>query len=196
MDYTALPIRSVMFSMSAVGALIGLMIGLGRDPVNKNEIWLYMASGALLLMWVGWRIIKWMANRADRHILAVETVTPINPNVERVTLVVKVPGLSDKLIHGISREDLQLIGECVAHNGIYLFSVQHFKDYFKNSGTDGYSLYNKSVRWMQDCGALMPNAKGGFDVTEHIGRNVFNAMRDSAWQELREYDTPPLSTRV
>jgi len=121
-------------------------------------------------------------------------VTPATEAVkvtERVTLIINVPGLPEKLIHGISLEELRLIGECVTHNDLYIFSVQQFKDYFRNSGTDGYSLYNKSVRWMKDAGALVPNSQGGINVTEHIGKYVFGAMRDGNWEVVEEYDSPP-----
>lgn len=110
---------------------------------------------------------------------------------ERVTLVIKVPGLPDKLIHGLSRDELRAIGECVTSGGQYAFTVQRFKDHFRSTDVDGYSLYDRSVRWMKDCGALVPNAKGGNDVTEHVGRYVFDAMRDGDWDVIGECESPP-----
>ena len=160
-----------MYWGSTAGAAIGIVGGVG------------------LALFVG---IVWIMPvfNADSYV-TYESTAPVQQVVtERVTLVIKVAGLPDKMIHGLSRDELRLIGECVTDNNLYVFSVQHFKDYFKNSGTDGYSLYNKSVRWMQDCGALIPNSKGGYDVSDPIGKGVFVSMRDEAWEVLEEIGDP------
>jgi len=144
-----------------------------------------IVAGIVAALIVG---IKWLMPvfNSDSYYTYPSETSAVVEKVERVTLVIKVPGLPDKLIHGISQEELQAIGECVTDG--YVFSVQHFKDHFANTKHNGYSLYNKTTRWMQDCGALVPNAKGGYDVTEHIGKHVFDAMRDEAWQVLEELE--------
>ncbi len=156
-----------------------------------------MAGGILLAVIVALIVgINWLAPIWNSDSYASETVSIVQPSentrAERVTLVIKVQGLPDRLIHGLSRDELRLIGECVTWNDAYVFSVQHFKDYFKNTETDGYSLYNKSVRWMKDVGALVPNAKGGVDVTDPIGREVFYAMCNEQWQIIEDLPYPAL----
>lgn len=183
MDFTALPIGRTMYPMSIFGAIVGLAVGIGYSPANKNHTWYFIAGGAILFFWIGWRIIVWKVKQSQYLEYANETPQV----VEKVTLVIHIPELGRKLIHGFSRDELRLIGECVTDG--YVYNVQHFKDYFKGTEHDGYSLYNKAVRWMQDVGALAANSKGGWDVTDHIGKHVFESMRDEAWQVLEELDT-------
>lgn len=126
----------------------------------------------------------WNSDSYSSETVSIEK--PANSYSQRVTLVIRVQGQPEKLIHGLTYDELHLIGMCVTYNDEYIFSVQHFKDYFKNTETDGYSLYNKAVRWMKDSGILIPNAKGGVDVTKPVGVEVFNAMRDEEWEKIEK----------
>ena len=115
--------------------------------------------GIIAALWVGISKLARLMHPDSYTEYAYEE--PATKTVEHVTLVIVVND-TRKLVHGFTRDELRLIGDCVTDG--YIFNVQHFKDYFKGTEFDGYSLYNKSVRWMQDCKALAPNSKGGYDV--------------------------------
>ena len=167
--------------LSIIGLSAGALIAFGLY---------WQAGGVVVGTWVAWGAVTYLVPVFHNYAydMPAETVQQV---VERVTLVIKVPGQPDKYIHGLSRQEIQNVGECVTYNDAYDYSVTHFKDYFKNSDVDGYALYGKAIRWMKDVGALVPNSKGGVDVTDPIGKYVFDAMRDEHWEIIEDYDTLP-----
>ena len=171
---------SFVFLLSFLGSVSGWLYWRSTQGIAFG-----IMGGILLALWVG-------INKLTRFIYPdsfVEYAEDEKQIVQKVTLVINIEGIGRKLIHGLDMEEIQSIGQCVTHNNAYKFSVQHFKDYFKTTDIDGYSLYSKSVRWMKDVGALAPNAQGGVDVTE-IGERVFNAMRDKDWQVIEDLPYP------
>ena len=165
--------------------VIGASVG-GLFHIEQTEIALGVITGFLVV----WYFFGWlMSFFFPRYKQNENTAAPV---IERIVLSITVDGVGTKLIHGLTIDEIHAIGRCVTANDAYTFNVQHFKQFFGNSNIDGYSLYTKCIRWFKDLGALVPNAKGGVDVTE-IGEQVFTHMRDGTWEELKQYEEPPYS---
>ena len=170
----------------SLGAVFGLFFGLlaSWDVTVNRQYWIVGAS--VLFSFFGWRLSDWFIRKREQWVFfEYSTDTPVQQVVERVTLSITIEGIGTKLIHGFTREEIRALGQCVTHNNTFTFNVAHFKDYFKTTDTDGYSLYSKSVRRFKDAGALVPNAKGGVDVSE-IGEQLFICLRDGSWEEIKE----------
>jgi hypothetical protein len=163
-----------------IGAIVGGLVHAGQTEISAGIIIAFFT----VCYFLGW-LIRFFVPQFTQYENTTQSV------VERVVLAINVEGSTQKFIHGLNRDEIRAIGQCVTANDAYTFSVQHFKDYFAGSNIDGYSLYTKSVRWMKDVGALVPNSKGGVDVTE-IGEQVFICMRDGSWEEIKEYEDTPL----
>ena len=114
-----------------IGAIVGALFNAGQTAIS----WGIILSFVIVWLFLGW-LIRLFVPKYVQYESEAQTVVE-----ERVTLVINVDSLSRKLIHGLSRDELREIGNCVTANDAYTFSVQHFKDYFSNSNIDGYSLY-------------------------------------------------------
>lgn len=186
MDISTLPIKGTLFPFAIFGMIIGLMVGLGRSPVNRNEIWFYISAGGILGMIAGWNLLKRIVGFSRVYESEARSVEQDNT----IVMVVSVPGLPERRIHGLTLEEWETLCTVVDRTGNFTQPI--LEDAF-GTQKEGRRIHGLVADRLAKCGALVEYGNG-YKVTDHIGKHLFGQVAKGDYEilNLLKDDLTPL----
>lgn len=186
MDFSELPIRSMMFFMGVAGAIIGGMVGAGANPIDRNQIWFFVSGGASLFMFLGWWIITWIAGAAERresriYQSEVRIEQPVQKTIERY-YVIHLNGATHRVsLCGMTPEQWSSLAKLVVRGG-YKYKQEYFERVMGDR-TEGRLTYDR-VSGRLNYGDIFLSVYGnGFKPTT-AGEEFFDKLSEGDWQVL------------
>jgi hypothetical protein len=164
--------------LSFLGAIVGWLRG-GREGMSLGIV-----AGVFLALWVA-------IAKISKLIYPVEYVYESEaPSFERttssgsVTVVVNIPKLPQRSIHGLSLDEWRILSKEVSRTGNF---TQPILEEAFGSQKEGRRIHGLVAGPLAECGALVKYGNG-YNVTDHVGRHLFSQLAKGDYEVMKLVD--------
>ena len=170
---------SLVFLLSFLGGLAGWLYWQTPQGLSGGIV-----AGISVALWVGIGKIARFVHPDAFYVYSSEAAPVVERTTSAVTIVVNIPKLPQRSIHGLALDEWRILSKEVARTGKF---TQPILEEAFGSQKEGRRIHGLIAGPLADCGALVEYGNG-YNVTDHIGKHLFSQLAKGDYEVMKLVD--------